>query len=659
MARKKEALPGQELKEAKVFIEPDAKKYPGAVGEVDEDVIKGFLTIFDQYKRGKMVLETQIKANEEWYRLRHWQSVKKPEEKKGKKVEVEPASAWLFNSLSNKHADMMDNFPMPNVRPRDKDDLKDAEMLTEIIPTVLERNEFEDKYDENAMEKLKNGAGIYGCFWNQSLDNGLGDVEIQNIDAMNIFWEPGIKDIQKSGMVFTVDLVNNTELVKDWDFLSGRLGGDTSQVTKYITDDNIDTSEKSEVFDAYYKKRDKGGKDILHFCKFVNGIPLFATENHPDYKETGWYKHGKFPFVFDKLFPIKGSPFGFGYIALMRDTQAHIDKLNQSILINAQLCAKKRYFVADQCEVNEDDFADFNVDFIHSSGVKSLSDQIMEINVSPLPPFIKDYLLHKIDELKETSGNRDFSQGGTSSGVTAASAIAALQEAGSKLSRDMVKGSYRAFCRLNYMVLELIAEFYDQPRWFRIQNGDQEDYVSYDNQGLMDQPIGVDPETGETLVRKPVFDIKISAQRQSPFNRISNNELAKELFGLGVFNPEMADQALAMIEMMEFEGKPAVVEKIQKGQMMQQQILMLQNNLAALAAKNDEATGEQLLPSMVQQGLLPETAMPQQMPGQAPGQPSPSPRQMSGKAPDKTGQTENTLVTKARAKAASATLPKA
>ena len=62
------------------------------------------------------------------------------------------------------------------------------------------------------------------------------------------------------------------------------------------------------------------------------------------------------------------------------------------------------------------------------------------------PPQLSNYVIEmrnaKIEELKETSGNRDFSQGSTTSGVTAASAIAALQEAGSKLSRDMIKGSY-------------------------------------------------------------------------------------------------------------------------------------------------------------------------------------------------------------------------
>ena len=83
-----------------------------------------------------------------------------------------------------------------------------------------------------------------------------------------------------------------------------------------------------------------------------------------------------------------------------------------------------------------------------------------------MPAFIVNHKTNKIDELKETSGNSDFSQGSTQSGVTAASAIAALQEAGSKLSRDMIRSYYEGFEEETYLVIELIRQFYTEPRSF-------------------------------------------------------------------------------------------------------------------------------------------------------------------------------------------------
>ena len=94
----------------------------------------------------------------------------------------------------------------------------------------------------------------------------------------------------------------------------------------------------------------------------------------------------------------------------------------------------------------------------------------------------------KIEEMKETSGNRDVSNGGTSAGVTAASAIATMQEQSGKLSRDQLQNSYRAFRQVVYLVIELIRQNYDLPRQFRITGElGEEQFVSYDNRALRPQ----------------------------------------------------------------------------------------------------------------------------------------------------------------------------
>ena len=190
-----------------------------------------------------------------------------------------------------------------------------------------------------------------------------------------------------------------------------------------------------------------------------------------------------------------------------------------------------------------------------------------------------------------TSGNRDFSQGGTTSGVTAASAIAALQEAGSKLSRDMIKSAYRAFAQECYLVLELIRQFYDEPRTFRITGeGGEQQFEVFDNTAIRPQVQGQDfgIDLGE---RVPVFDIRVAAQKKSPFSKISQNELAKELYGAGMFNPEIADQALICLDMMDFEGKDKVVQKVSQNQTLLQMVQQLQAQMLQMAQIIDAQNG--------------------------------------------------------------------
>lgn len=532
---------------------------------INEEVLREARGILQKYKDGKKVLEARVREEEKWYRLRHWEVVRG----EGDAARPQPTSAWLFNAIMNKHADAMDNFPECSVLPREDGDREDAKTLSAIIPVILERCEFEKVYSYNWWEKLKHGTAIYGSFWNPRLENGLGDVDIKPVDILNIFWEPGIQDIQDSRNVFVLDLRDNDLLEREYPQLEGKLGGDRGlDLPQYEHDLTLDLTGKSAVVDWYYKVRAEDGRTLVHYVKFVGETLLFASEDMDEYADRGFYDHGKYPFVFDTLFPEKGTPCGFGYVALCKDPQMYIDKLSQAVLENALRAGKKRWFIGAQTGVNKEQFLDWNKDFVDVEGSANLDDAHMrEITTTPLPGSTLNLLQMKVDELKETSSNRDVSSGGTMGGVTAASAITALQEAGNKTSRDMISASYRAYTQLDYLIIELVRQFYDQERSFRITGGGVRDYdfVRYSNVNIRTQQVAVD-SAGNPLMRRPVFDVRVKAQKKNPFSRMSQNELAKELYGLGVFNPERAQETEGMLEMMEFEGKDRVLEQVrQKG----------------------------------------------------------------------------------------------
>ena len=288
---------------------------------------------------------------------------------------------------------------------------------------------------------------------------------------------------------------------------------------------------------------------------------LFATENEEAFRDRGWYDHGLYPFVFDPLFSVEGTPCGFGYIDVGKSAQEYIDRGNQAILQNLLVNARPRHFIRSDGEVNEQEYADLSRDFIHVQGNLG-QDSILPVPTKPLNDIYVTVINNKINELKEVTGNRDISTGGTASGVTAASAIAAMQEAGSKLSRDNIKASYRAFRHVVLMVIELIRQFYDVPRCFRILGDDGiPQFVQYGNGNLSAQHQGM--AFGQDMgYRLPVFDVQVSAQKQSPYSKLSQNELALQFFGAGFFDPQRAQQALMCLDMMDFDRKQFVMEKI-------------------------------------------------------------------------------------------------
>lgn len=533
-----------------------------------EDIAKA-TTILKDYKDGKANLEDRIVKDELWWQLRHWEAIRTGTNKDAKKPGEmpEPSSAYLFNSILNKHADAMDNYPEPVVLPRETSDQDSAKNLSSVLPVILEYNDYEQTYSDNWWEKLKHGTAAYGVFWNAEKENGLGDVDIREIDLLKLFWEPGITDIQTSRNLFIVDLVDEDLLDQQYPDHKGRMNGNAVDVKEYIYDDTVDTQGKSVVVDWYYKVKSPDGRTLLHYCKFVGDELLYSSENDPEYRDRGFYDHGLYPVVLDVMFPEKGTPIGFGYVAICKDPQLYIDKLSGNILENAMMTTKKRFFCSSSTNINRQQFLDWNNPIVDVEG--EIDDRrLKEIVTQPLDDIYVTVAQMKIEEMKDTAANRDVNSGGVGSGVTAAAAIAALQEAGNKASRDMIAASYRAHVQINRITIELIRQFYDEARSFRITapNGTGGyQFVSMSNQSLKDQPIGMDA-TGSPLYRRPIFDLKIKAQKKNPFSRMEQNETAKELYKLGFFNPERAQEALMCLDMMEFEGIDALREKVQQGQ---------------------------------------------------------------------------------------------
>ena len=544
--------------------------------------------ILQKYKVGKAALDQRLVDNELWFRMGHWKNYQNPM-MEGK---PQPSSGWLFNSIANKHADAMDNYPAPNVLPRAPDDEQTARVLSSVLPVVLEQADYEQVYSDTWWRKLKQGTGVKGVFWDPEQRGGVGEITVRPMNLLMLYWEPGVDDIQASPNFFSLSLEDTDQLTERWPQLEGH-STSALEVPHYLHDGGLDTNGKSVVVDWYYKKRNAEGRRVLHYCKFCNGVVLYASENDPEYAGRGFYDHGQYPFVFDPLFVEEDSPAGFGYIDVMKECQTAIDRMNHAMDENVLLSSKQRYVLSDAAGVNEDELADFSRDIVHVVG-RLGDDSFRPLQTTGLQGNSLSYRNSRIEELKEISGNRDMTQGGTAGGVTAASAIAALQEAGSKLSRDMLKSAYRAFAKECYLIMDLMRQFYDEERVFRIigETGRSE-FVHFSGAALRAQAL---PDVGgvELGSREPIFDIVVSAEKKSTFSRLSQNETAKECYQLGFFAPRNADAALAALEMMDFEGIEKVRQRVRQNGTLAQRLEQLQSQLVQLKQGPLSGPGENL-----------------------------------------------------------------
>lgn len=556
--------------------------------KIGKDQINKATEILKKYKAGKTNLENRVIADQEWWKLRN-NLVEKP---RGQKGAVKTPSAWLWNVILGKHADAMAAYPTFNCLPRESGDKPEAQMLSSIIPVVLEQNDFEQVYSDIAWQKMIEGTGVYGVFWDRDKLNGLGDISIKKVSILNMFWEPGVADIQESSNVFVTQLIDDDKLHQMYPQLKDKGGNKLLTVSEYKYDDSIDDSHKSLVIDWYYQTWD-GPKKTLQYVKYVGDEVLYATENDPRMAQTGLYADGDYPFVIDALFPVEGTFAGYGYIDIGKAPQEVIDQLNEAITTNAVQATTPRYFIRNDASINEEEFRDWTKPFVHTDGNLG-SDSIQPIQTTQLNGNYLAVLTNKIEELKMTSGNQDIQNGDTTSGVTAASAIAALQEAAGRSSKDSTQSAYRAYARLICMVIERIRQFYDAPRKFRITGSmGEEQFVTYNNRGIQPQQYGM--EFGVDMgYRLPVFDIKVSAQKANAYTKMSQNELALQFFQLGFFNPQLTDQALMTLDIMDFDGKDAIMQKVSQNGTVYDQLIKYQQLALIIASRYEPQIAEQI-----------------------------------------------------------------
>ena len=584
--------------------------------------------VLQKYKAGKQSLERRVIAAENWWKLRNrFEEDKRPCASSA--GDFRAVSGWLHNVIVSKHADAMEAYPEPVILPREPDDRAEAELLSAVVPCILEQNAFERTWSDAMWQKLKTGTAAYRVGWDPDKLGGLGDISIERVDLLNLFWEPGIADIQRSKFVFCTHLEDNDELEEEFPQLRGRLRGNPFTATRFLYDDAVSLDGKSTVVEAYYRRK-RAGRTVLHYVKYVGDTVLYSTEEGEPCREAlpllgevarsaegvarvetraggkresgvnlalsfsngqslypgdpsvsfadsspsrgaedapndiaeeaapnaiGLYAHGRYPFVLDPLFPVEGSPCGYGFVDLCHNNQTAIDLMRSAIIKNTVVGATPRYFQRIDGSVNEEEFADLGRALVHVSGNLG-EDSLRQIGFSPLSGVYMDVLNSSIQELRETSGNTETSTGNISSGVTAASAIAALQEASGKGSRDSTRSSYVAYAQIVELCIELIRQFYGLPRSFRIAGrAGAEEYIRFSNAGLCPRP----QQFGAAL---PVFDVKVSAQKRNAYSRLSQNELAMELYRMGIFDEGKEQEALSCLRMMEFDGRDELIGRI-------------------------------------------------------------------------------------------------
>lgn len=511
----------------------------------------------------------KIKENRRWFEQNQTELQGKEEKQKSPGT-PNSHTGHIFNAVQYKHADAMDNYPCANVLPREESDEEGAKLLSEILPFVFERCNFKKTYSLNLYEKIISGTAAYGVFWDK-------DVSVKGIDILNFAWQPDSVSLQDSRYIFYDSFMTKDDFIRVYGSVEGCVMQSSYHEQKENT--GTETADTVVITDCYYKIQVDENKKVLHFVKFSGNKVLFASEGTKGY-EDGFYRHGRYPFCFDVLNPVPGKILGMGVVDVAKNMQARIDKLDASITRHAAKCAAARVIGKKNSGINKTEFLDLDAEYIEVQQ-GDLNDAVREIQVSPMPAFVMNHRNKLIDELKEICGNRDFAQGGTVGGVTAASAITLLQSANDKLVRDSVNFSYICFAEIVELVIEIVREFYTEEKVFRVTGSDgKSQYMRVKNTDIFG---------GECSA---VYDVSVTVEKSNPYQRGMHNALIMELAGAGLLNPENFVVNKFILSQLNFDGKDKLIADLEA----------LHEQMSAPTPTDDSGTGGDGIPDATLSG---------------------------------------------------------
>lgn len=147
-------------------------------------------------------------------------------------------------------------------------------------------------------------------------------------------------------------------------------------------------------------------------------------------------------------------------------------------------------------------------------------------------------------------------------GVTAASAIEALQNTGQKLSRANIDDTYESYKRIIYMVIELIREFFNKKSVYRVTDeSGHKSFIEFSNEEMY----GAENDVfGEKKHRRAEFDVSVVPQKENPFSSEANNQTINQLWQLGYFQPQNMELSIMALRCMSFDSRDKLVEMMQE-----------------------------------------------------------------------------------------------
>ncbi len=498
--------------------------------------------LFREFRSAYAAEWQRLEGCERMYRADHWYDVPQ-----GDRNEPRPVTPVIQSTIENIQAELMDRVPEAVIAPEGPEDAEVAAVIEAIIRQNHDAACYAKEYRKVIHDLLVGGYAVQEVGYDTSASGGLGGAFIRHVDARSILFDPLATDMQEGRAVFKISLRTREYLEAHYPAAAPFLEGDSFGTPDAVEDSILrgDRRDSLLMIEYWWREYDaETDRCSVHMAQLAGGAVLADSR---DYKPEGYFDHGQYPFVLTPLFVRKGSCLGYGIVDMFKTQQLYSDKLDQIVLKNALMASHNKLLVTEASGFDTEDLRDWSKEVHRGESLNGVT----WFSTPPLPAYIIGYIENIREGIKQESGANDFSRGMPTGGITAASAISALQEMSNKRSRTISRILHEAFRDAVRLEIQVEREFNFFTRQVSVTIEGETRRMDFESAMLVNFLPG--------QVAIPIeFLITIKAQQESKSTAASQNELVLRMLQSGVMRPEQA------VELMVFDGKEQLLKQLKE-----------------------------------------------------------------------------------------------
>lgn len=510
----------------------------------------------------------------------------------------------LKSTLNNCVADQMDNMPEALMAP-ERPGLENVAMdVTDVVHYVLDRNNYERVHRQRVEDFFVAGTAVTQVTWDEAMDNGRGEIAVLRWPVEATVWDPYVSTMQEARAIMKVSWHPREWFEEHYPDEVKFIGSDDSRYNDLgksdLQQERQGAGEQRSMLVEYWYRRynAKTKKHTINVAYVAGGALLDKAENV--------YWHGLYPFVFDVFTTIEGSPVGIGMVEELVPMMRYINRYARYIDENLRMSAKLRMLVRKDSGIDRQALQNWDEDIITGDNIDP--NYIQWLQSKPLNGIAVQQMLQYQTDLKQDSGQNQFTRGETAGGVTAAQAISALQEAGGKVTRYRTAILNSGFGDIAEQIVWLIAQFYTDEKEQLITGSDGKSHkviMSSDHlmgnepilppeEELQQMPPELVARIRATATRKakkrksemaaPPYSVNVQVQRRNPLRIQAQNELFIQAYTMAAQAGQQFPLSL-LFDLLVVDGKERILPVIQ--QVDQQNAQMQQ-----LVAENEQLKGD-------------------------------------------------------------------